>query len=53
MSEYQEHCNGNRAIEGKAARGTNSYLLCATLHHLCEQRDAVEVDELLSKGDVS
>lgn len=27
-------------------------LLCATLHHLSEQRDAVQVDELLGEGDV-
>lgn len=27
-------------------------LLCPTLHHLREQRDAVQVDELLCEGDV-
>lgn len=27
-------------------------LLCATLHHLSEQRDAVQIDELLGEGDV-
>lgn len=28
------------------------YLLCATLDHLSEQWDAIQVDELLGEGDV-
>lgn len=53
MSEYQEHCNENRDRRKGSQRNKNSYLLCAALDHLCKQRDAVKVDELLSKGDVS
>lgn len=38
--------------EGMRRRRKRS-LLCATLHHLREQGDAVQIDELLGEGDVT
>lgn len=36
----------------KHIRNKEMNLLCPALHHLSEQGDAVQVDELLCKGDV-
>lgn len=41
-----------RQTQSSKRSGQTFDLLSPTLHHLSEQRDAIQVDELLCKGDV-
>lgn len=42
----------NKANPNSKRNSQTSHLLSPTFHHLSEQRDTIEVDELLGEGDI-